>query len=153
MAIISDLPDEPENTTAPSDNGEEEDALSSLLAKKGPLSLLETVFDLIRRRSDLFKDPMAVSKITALASAAKAKVDAEMAAERKKKEAAAKAKEAKVEKKSVEKPVEVDTGKKDEAESSSKKAKIEEPEDDGKNGRSQSLSLSLLFFYLMHCML
>ncbi|XP_078174727.1 protein BOBBER 1-like [Carex rostrata] len=133
MAIISDLPDEPENSNASSNNGEE-DFLSSLLAKKGPLSLLETVFDLIRRRSDLFKDPTAVSKITALASAAKAKVDAELAAERKKKEAMEKAKEAKVEKKSAEKPVEVNTEKKDEPESSSKKAKIEEPEDDGKNG-------------------
>lgn len=135
MAIIADLPDEPENSTASSNNGEE-DFLSSLLAKKGPLSLLETVFDLIRKRSDLFKDPTAVSKITALASAAKAKVDAELAAERKKKEAMEKAKEAKVEKKSVEKTVEVNTEKKDEAESSSKKAKIEEPEDDGKNGMS-----------------
>jgi hypothetical protein len=135
MAIISDLPDEPESSTAPSTNGEE-DVLSSLLAKKGPLSLLETVFDLIRKQSDLFKDPTVVSKIASLASAAKAKDDAEMAAERKKKEAATKAKEAKVEKKSVEKPVEVDTEKKSESESLSKKAKVDEPEDDGKNGRS-----------------
>jgi hypothetical protein len=135
MAIISDLPDEPESSTAPSTNGEE-DVLSSLLAKKGPLSLLETVFDLIRKQSDLFKDPTVVSKIASLASAAKAKDDAEMAAERKKKEAATKAKEAKVEKKSVENPVEVDTEKKSESESLSKKAKVDEPEDDGKNGRS-----------------
>ncbi|KAJ3700581.1 hypothetical protein LUZ61_004286 [Rhynchospora tenuis] len=135
MAIISDLPDEHENSTAPPSINGDEDVLSSLLAKKGPLSLLETAFDVIRRRSDLFKDPAAVSKITALASAAKAKVDAELAAERKKKEDLAKAEKAKVEKKSAEKSREVDAEKKEEAESSSKKAKVEEPEDDGKNGK------------------
>ncbi|KAJ1696143.1 hypothetical protein LUZ63_004655 [Rhynchospora breviuscula] len=133
MAIISDLPDEHEHEHEHGD----EDVLSSLLAKKGPLSLLETAFDVIRRRSDLFKDPAALSKITALAAAAKAKVDADLAADRKKKEDLAKAEKAKVEKEkqSAEKPREVDAQKKEEAESSSKKAKLEEPQDDANNGR------------------
>lgn len=138
MAIISDLPDEYENSTTTSSTNGEEELLASLLAKKGPLPLLETVFDLIRRRSDLFKDAQAVSKISGLASAAKAKVDADLAAERKKAEEIAKAKAAKVEKKLAEKPTEANVQKKDEAESSSKKAKVEEPKDDGKNGKSES---------------
>ncbi|KAJ4761478.1 Nuclear migration protein nudC [Rhynchospora pubera] len=119
MAIISDLPEEQEQEREDGD----EHVLSSLLAKKGPLSLLETAFDVIRRRSDLFRDPAAVTKITALAAATKAKLDADLA------KAAQKEKEKEKEKQSVE----VHAQKKDDAESSSKKPKVEDPDDDVAN--------------------
>ncbi|KAJ4813954.1 Nuclear migration protein nudC [Rhynchospora pubera] len=117
MAIISDLPEEQEQEREREREDGDEHVLSSLLAKKGPLSLLETAFDVIRRRSDLFRDPAAVTKITALAAAAKAKLDADLA------------KAAQKEKQSVE----VHAQKKDDAESSSKKPKVEDPDDDVAN--------------------
>ncbi|KAJ4756855.1 Nuclear migration protein nudC [Rhynchospora pubera] len=123
MAIISDLPEEQEQEREREREREDGDehVLSSLLAKKGPLSLLETAFDVIRRRSDLFRDPAAVTKITALAAAAKAKLDADLA------------KAAQKEKEKEKQSVEVHAQKKDDAESSSKKPKVEDPDDDVAN--------------------
>ncbi|KAJ3694920.1 hypothetical protein LUZ60_000297 [Juncus effusus] len=122
MAIISDLPEENEKSTAPSSSTGDEEILCSILSKKRPLPFIEAVFDLIRRKSDLFKDPMAVNKITGLASVAKAKVEAELVAENRKKEE-------KEKEKAKEKAKEVEREKN---EISTEKPKVEEPDEAGK---------------------
>ncbi|XP_072952878.1 protein BOBBER 1 [Typha angustifolia] len=135
MAVISELQEEEKETPSHastssigSSNGDDE-ALSAILSKKGPLPFLETAIDLVRRKSDLFKDPSAVSRITSLVSASKAKADADAAEEKRKKDEARKAeksKEAEAEKKKV--------AEKKEAETSKKKDEEAAEEDDGKNG-------------------
>ncbi|XP_020091077.1 protein BOBBER 1 [Ananas comosus] len=74
MAIISDLEEEPAPSQSPSSAGDEE-VLYSILSKQGPWPFVETVFDLLRRRSDLFEDADAVPRIMSMASAAKAKAE------------------------------------------------------------------------------
>nr|CAD1826817.1 unnamed protein product [Ananas comosus var. bracteatus] len=59
---------------SPSSAGDEE-VLYSILSKQGPWPFVETVFDLLRRRSDLFEDADAVPRIMSMASAAKAKAE------------------------------------------------------------------------------
>ncbi|KAJ6828201.1 protein BOBBER 1-like isoform X1 [Iris pallida] len=77
MAIISDL-EEGDQHPNPSSNGDgdEERILFSLLEKKGPIPFFSTVVDLLRRRSDLFKDSSSFIKLTAVLSVAKEKEDA-----------------------------------------------------------------------------
>ncbi|KAG1330813.1 Protein BOBBER 1 [Cocos nucifera] len=97
MAVISEF-EEKEEQQKPSSSSSstsgldgDEEVLRSILERKGPMPFLEMAIDLVRRHSDLFKDGAAVSKITALAAAAKEKVDAE---EKLRKRAAAEAAEA-----------------------------------------------------------
>ncbi|KAJ0975369.1 hypothetical protein J5N97_017334 [Dioscorea zingiberensis] len=84
MAVLSDLDDEmeqqhekPSSSSSPSlstsVDAADEEVLYPILAKKGPMAFLETVVDVLRRRSDLFKDDSAVKKIMAVVSAAREK--------------------------------------------------------------------------------
>ncbi|KAG8076150.1 hypothetical protein GUJ93_ZPchr0006g41417 [Zizania palustris] len=92
MAIISDIQEEEaprrwqQPATAAADGDEE--ALAAVLERKGgAVPFLQAVIEVVRRRSDLFRDPSAVSTVTAMASAARAQVEAEesMAREAKRK--------------------------------------------------------------------
>ncbi|KAL5200032.1 hypothetical protein ABZP36_021235 [Zizania latifolia] len=90
MAIISDFQEEEarqQPATATAADGDEE-ALAAVLERKGgAVPFLQAVIEVVRRRSDLFRDPSAVSRVTAMASAARAQVEAEerMAREAKRK--------------------------------------------------------------------
>ncbi|KAG8092746.1 hypothetical protein GUJ93_ZPchr0012g20879 [Zizania palustris] len=92
MAIISDFQDEEaprrrQQPLVPAADGDEE-ALASVLERKGgAIPFLHAAIEVVRRRSDLFRDPSAVSRVTAMASAARAQVEAEerMARETKRK--------------------------------------------------------------------
>ncbi|KAH7652512.1 Nuclear distribution protein NUDC protein [Dioscorea alata] len=100
MAVLSDLEEEQvqqQQQTKPSSSSSsssrskfpgvdaaDEEVLCSIIAKKGPMPLLETVIDVLRRKSDLFKDESGVKKIMAVVSAARDKVVAD---ERRQKEA------------------------------------------------------------------
>ncbi|KQK18841.1 protein BOBBER 1 [Brachypodium distachyon] len=94
MAIISDIQeDEPTSqqpaASAPAAVDVDLEVLEAVLERKGgALPFLHAAIDVARRRSDLFRDPSAVSKVTAMASAARAEVEAE---ERKTREAKRKA--------------------------------------------------------------
>ncbi|CAM0913578.1 unnamed protein product [Alopecurus aequalis] len=92
MAIISDIQEEeasPQQQAAAVDVDLE--VLEKVLERKGgALPFLHAAIDVANRRTDLFRDPSAVSKITAMASAARAQVEAE---ERKARDAKRKAEE------------------------------------------------------------
>jgi len=101
MAIISDIQEEeappqqqaaaPAPDPAPAAVDVDLEVLEAVLERKGgPLPFLHAAIDVAHRRSDLFRDPSAVSKITAMASAARAQVEAE---ERKVRDAKRKAEE------------------------------------------------------------
>uniref|UniRef100_A0ACD5VD47 Uncharacterized protein n=1 Tax=Avena sativa TaxID=4498 RepID=A0ACD5VD47_AVESA len=104
MAIISDIQEEeaspqqqqaaapaPAPAPAPAAVDVDLEVLEAVLERKGgPLPFLHAAIDVAHRRSDLFRDPSAVSKITAMASAARAQVEAE---ERKVRDAKRKAEE------------------------------------------------------------
>lgn len=84
MAIISDIQEEEaspqQQAAAPAPAAVDVDleVLEAVLERKGgPLPFLHAAIDVAHRRSDLFRDPSAVSKITAMASAARAQVEAE----------------------------------------------------------------------------
>ena len=91
MAIISDFQDDeaqPRQQAA----ADVEEALAALLERcGGALPFLQAAIGVSHRRSGLFRDPSAVSKVTAMAAAARAEVEAE---ERAAREAKRKAEEA-----------------------------------------------------------
>ena len=91
MAIISDFQDDeaqPRQQAA----ADVEEALAALLERcGGALPFLQAAIGVAHRRSGLFRDPSAVSKVTAMAAAARAEVEAEDRAAR---EAKRKAEEA-----------------------------------------------------------
>ncbi|BAF19135.1 protein BOBBER 1 [Oryza sativa Japonica Group] len=99
MAIISDFQEEeapprqqqqPASVAAAAGSGDE--VLAAELERRGgAIPFLQAAIDVARRRSDLFRDPSAVSRVTSMASAARAVVEAE---ERKAREAKRKAEEA-----------------------------------------------------------
>lgn len=95
MAIISDFQDDeatPRQQAAAAGGAEVEEALAALLERcGGALPFLQAAIGVAHRRSGLFRDPSAVSKVTAMASAARAQVEAE---ERAAREAKRKAEEA-----------------------------------------------------------
>ncbi|XP_062233231.1 protein BOBBER 1-like [Phragmites australis] len=98
MAIISDF-QEDDAPRQPAARGGDEEALATVLERSGgALPFLHAAIDVVRRRSDFFRDPVAVSKVTAMASAARAQVEAEeRAAKLKAEEAKRKAAEAEAE--------------------------------------------------------
>jgi len=91
MAIISDFQDDeaqPRQQAA----ADVEEALAALLERcGGALPFLQAAIGVAHRCSGLFRDPSAVSKVTAMAAAARAEVEAE---ERAAREAKRKAEEA-----------------------------------------------------------
>ncbi|RCV20960.1 hypothetical protein SEVIR_4G099700v4 [Setaria viridis] len=96
MAIISDFQEDeapPRQQQAAAVGGAEvEEALAALLERcGGALPFLQAAIGVAHRRSALFRDPSAVSKVTAMAAAARAQVEAE---ERAAREAKRKAEEA-----------------------------------------------------------
>lgn len=94
MAIISDFKeDEAPQQAAPAagPGGVEEALVAALEASGGPLPFLQAAIDVAHCRSALFRDPSAVSKVTAMAAAVRAQVEAE---ERAAREAKRKAEEA-----------------------------------------------------------
>lgn len=99
MAIISDIqeeeapPQQQQAAPAPAPAAVDVDleVLEAVLERKGgALPFLHAAIDVAHRRSDLFRDPSAVGKITAMASACRAQVEAE---ERKARDAKRKAAE------------------------------------------------------------
>lgn len=97
MAIISDIQEEeappspPQQQQAPAAVDVDLEVLEKVLERKGgALPFLHAAIDVAHRRSDLFRDPTAVGKVTAMASAARAQVEAE---ERKARDAKRKAEE------------------------------------------------------------
>lgn len=79
MAIISDFQEDevPQQAAAAASSGVEE-ALAVVLEKcGGALPFLQAAIDVAHRRSGLFRDPSAVSKVTAMAAAVRALVEAE----------------------------------------------------------------------------
>ncbi|XP_008809569.2 protein BOBBER 1-like [Phoenix dactylifera] len=129
MAVISEFQEEeqqkPSSSSSTSGLDADEEVMSSILERKGPMPFLEMAIDLVRRRSDLFKDGAAASKITAMVAAAKEKLDAEerlkkraVEAEKRPKETATKVPEKKVEvdaPKQLHQPVEVGASDKERA--------------------------------------
>ncbi|KAL6606933.1 hypothetical protein ACP70R_042586 [Stipagrostis hirtigluma subsp. patula] len=94
MAIISDFQEDeaPRRRQQQPPAAANEEALAAVLERAGgALPFLQAAIDVARRRSDFFRDPSAVSKVTAAASAARAQVEAE---ERAAREAKRKAEEA-----------------------------------------------------------
>lgn len=86
MAVISDIEEETRQKASSSSWADADDeALASVLAKRGPMPLLEAAIDLVRRRTEFFKDEAAVGEVVKAVTAAKEKFDAE---ERLKKRAA-----------------------------------------------------------------
>ncbi|XP_074589432.1 protein BOBBER 1-like [Curcuma longa] len=80
MAVVSELEEETEQEEVPASSSTadaDEEALASVLAKKGPLAFLAAAIDLVRRRSEFFKDEAAAGKVVKAANAAKEKADAE----------------------------------------------------------------------------
>ncbi|KAJ1258722.1 hypothetical protein BS78_10G097500 [Paspalum vaginatum] len=97
MAIISDFQEDeaPQRQQAAASGagaGVEEALVSALERSGGALPFLQAAIDVAHRRSGLFRDPSAVSKLTAMAAAVRAQVEAEERAER---DAKRKAEEAK----------------------------------------------------------
>ncbi|XP_051204062.1 protein BOBBER 1 [Lolium perenne] len=97
MAIISDIQEEEASppqqpaAAAPAAVDVDLEVLEKVLERKGgALPFLHAAIDVAHKRSDLFRDPSAVSKITAMASACRAQVEAE---ERKARDAKRKAEE------------------------------------------------------------
>ncbi|XP_066377089.1 protein BOBBER 1-like [Miscanthus floridulus] len=92
MAIISDFKeDEATQQAAATGPGVEEALVVALERSGGALPFLQAAIDVAHRRSGLFGDPSAVSKVTAMAAAVRAQVEAE---ERVAREAKRKAEEA-----------------------------------------------------------
>ncbi|KAG2610625.1 protein BOBBER 1-like [Panicum virgatum] len=95
MAIISDFQDDeaqPRQQQQQQAAAGVEEALAALLERcGGALPFLQAAVGVAHRRSGLFRDPSAVSKVTAMAAAARAEVEAE---ERAAREAKRKAEEA-----------------------------------------------------------
>jgi cobalamin biosynthesis Mg chelatase CobN len=92
MAIISDFKeDEAPQQAAAAGPGVEESLVAALERSGGALPFLQAAIDVAHRRSGLFRDPSAVSKVTAMAAAVRAQVEAE---ERAAREAKRKAEEA-----------------------------------------------------------
>jgi cobalamin biosynthesis Mg chelatase CobN len=78
MAIISDFKDDeaPEQQLA-AGHGVEEALVAALERSGGALPFLQAAIDVAHRRSGLFRDPSAVSKVTAMAAAVRAQIEAE----------------------------------------------------------------------------
>ena len=95
MAIISDFQDDeaqPRQQQQQQAAAGVEEALAALLERcGGALPFLQAAVGVAHRRSGLFRDPSAVSKVTAMAAAARAEVETE---ERAAREAKRKAEEA-----------------------------------------------------------
>jgi len=92
MAIISDFQDDEAQPRQQQAAAGVEEALAALLERcGGALPFLQAAVGVAHRRSGLFRDPSAVSKVTAMAAAARAEVEAE---ERAAREAKRKAEEA-----------------------------------------------------------
>nr|AWA45124.1 hypothetical protein SS46I23_000008 [Saccharum spontaneum] len=95
MAIISDFKEDeaPQQAAAAAAAGPgvEEALVAALERSAGALPFLQAAIDVAHRRSGLFRDPSAVSKVTAMAAAVRAQVEAE---ERAAREAKRKAEEA-----------------------------------------------------------
>ncbi|XP_062228541.1 protein BOBBER 1-like [Phragmites australis] len=107
MAIISDFQEDevPRQQQQAAAMARDEEALAAVLERSGgALPFLHAAIDVARRRSDLFRDPSAVSKVTAMASAARAQVEAEerAAREEERKAAEAERKAAEAERKAAE---------------------------------------------------
>lgn len=83
MAIISDFKDDeaPEQQLA-AGHGVEEALVAALERSGGALPFLQAAIDVAHRRSGLFRDPSAVSKVTAMAAAVRAQVETEERAAR-----------------------------------------------------------------------
>lgn len=88
MAIISDFQEDeapqrqqPQQAAA-AGAGVEEALVSALERSSGALPFLQAAIDVAHRRSGLFRDPSAVSKVTAMATAVRAQVEAEERAAR-----------------------------------------------------------------------
>ncbi|KAJ6826083.1 protein BOBBER 1-like isoform X1 [Iris pallida] len=104
MAIISEFQEDNHHQkpfsatstdTAVVTGGGEEEILLSVLEKKGPIPFFESAVDLLRRRSDLFKDSSSFRKLTAVLSAAKEKEEEEEKLKKKKRREEEEAKEKK----------------------------------------------------------
>ncbi|CAD6339727.1 unnamed protein product [Miscanthus lutarioriparius] len=98
MAIISDFKEDEatqQAAAAAAGPGVEEALVAALERSGGALPFLQAAIDVAHRRSGLFRDPSAVSKVTAMAAAVRAQVEAEervaMEAKRKAEEAERKA--------------------------------------------------------------
>ena len=93
MAIISDFKEDEatQQAAAAAGPGVEEALVAALERSGGALPFLQAAIDVAHRRSGLFRDPSAVSKVTAMAAAVRAQVEAEQRAAR---EAKRKAEEA-----------------------------------------------------------
>ena len=92
MAIISDFQDDEAQPRQQQAAAGVEEALAALLERcGGALPFLQAAIGVSHRRSGLFRDPSAVSEVTAMAAAARAEVEAE---ERAAREAKRKAEEA-----------------------------------------------------------
>nr|ACN25640.1 unknown [Zea mays] len=78
MAIISDFKDDeaPEQQLA-AGHGVEVALVAALERSGGALPFLQAAMDVAHRRSGLFRDPSAVSKVTAMAAAVRAQIEAE----------------------------------------------------------------------------
>lgn len=149
MAVISELQEEeqqkPSSSSSTAGLDADEEVMSSILERKGPMPFLEMAIDLVRRRSDLFKDGAAVSKITAMVAAAKEEVDAEerlkkraSEAEKRPKEMATKVPEKKVEEDAPKKQQPVEVG------ASEKQRAVEADKASGKEDPRSELSASLV---------
>ncbi|PKU85640.1 protein BOBBER 1 [Dendrobium catenatum] len=75
MAVISEFEEEQQAPSSSSSgiHDADEETLIQILNRRGPVSFFETVVDILRRRSDLFKTESSVSKLMAVLSAAKQK--------------------------------------------------------------------------------
>ena len=80
MAVISDYEEDdkqkqkPSSSSLAADSSADEEALASILAKKGPLPFLEAI-NLVSQKSDHFKDESSVKKVIAAVSTTKEKED------------------------------------------------------------------------------
>lgn len=83
MAIISDFKeDDAPQQPAAVGPGVEETLVAALERTGGALPFLQAAIDVAHRRSGLFRDPSAVSKVTAMAAAVRAQVETEERAAR-----------------------------------------------------------------------
>jgi xanthine dehydrogenase iron-sulfur cluster and FAD-binding subunit A len=84
MAIISDFQDDEAPPRQQAAGGADvEEALAALLERcGGALPFLQAAIGVAHRRTALFRDPSAVSKVTAMAAGARAQVEAEERAAR-----------------------------------------------------------------------
>lgn len=96
MAIISDFQDDETPRQMQQAAARSHEALVAALEQSGDAAMfLQAAINIAHKRSDFFRDPSAVSKVTEMASAARAQVeDEERRAKRKAQEAERKAREA-----------------------------------------------------------